>query len=379
MANPAEQMERVGVLLKNGERDEAREYLFKLCDEYTDVTFILSNAAIIMFNEQWFDERTLSVIDRALAYDGKNADLWFMYAHTSYIAHCENRDEGRGIAAAIRALTINPQHVQSYATLINIYLMQGREWEAYMAHATMMKHLGAAHDMVMRFRGLCEFVSNPRHRPHIGFIVDGEGLVYTSETRTPQGVLATLNHANSKVIDIDVLRFALEFAGPVKSVLEVGCLAGNHAAYLLRFMKPDRYLGVDGVPDHVAITRQTVFLNKVVGLDGRAEVVNAVPGSSEGMVRLYGQDVPRRKVDDIAEDGASGAWDFIRFDVKSDLMDALQGAERILTPAGRKLMLKVGQGLGGQALDWLTSRGYRLVNSMTHDGEDNHFLTNGAG
>ena len=292
-------MRQVKSLLAEERITEARSYLIQRCHENPEDVYLQTSAAIFMFNEQWLIPDTLEIIERSVCGNPKSADLWFMCAHACFALSTGDMEERRGIEAAIQAIKLNPQNLQPYQTLVNIYLLQQRFWEAYLVCRALAAEVGADNRVM---KSLMEFslrMADPNRTPYVGFVVDGEQLRYTVETLTSYSITASICHFNGKILDHEELRYARAFVGQADSILEVGTWSGNHTAYFLRFLVPSRYVGIEEHPAHAKISRDVAFLNKGAGVPCDAVVLHMCPGSRGGAIRVHGASVPRRPLDQI--------------------------------------------------------------------------------
>ncbi len=363
-------IERVKGLIAQDKVTEARDYLVQICHSDPDDLDLQINAAIIMFNEQWLNADTLEIIDRCLEGKPDSGDLWFMCAHTCFALETGSLDEQRGIDAAIQAIKLNPKNLQSYQTLIYIYLLQQRFWEAYLACRAMAVEAGVDNEVGKSLMSFSLRMTDPEPTPHVGFVLDGEQLRYTIQTVTSSSITSSICHFGGKIHEHGELRYAREFVGQADNILEVGTWSGNHTAYFLRFLVPSRYVGVDKDPIHAEITRKVAFLNKSAGVPCKVDVLNIWPDSACGSIQVRGLDVPRRPLDQIVE----GPWNFIRVDVDGAEIDVFEGAEGILLNNSPKLMVCIKERLGNDVIEWLKGRGYSLVNTITDGTKHNHFL-----
>ncbi len=363
-------IDRAKELIARGNKIEARDFLIRICHDFPSDISLQLGAAVISFNEQWLSADTLEIIGRCLEANSELSDLWFMYAHTCFALGNENLDENQGIDAAVQSLTLNPENLQTYHTLVLSYLLQRRYLEAYMAGCAMAKKAGENDKIAKSLMGFSQLLMDPTHIPFVGFIVDNEQLAYTINVMTPQSITASMSHYGGHVDELEELRFARGFVSEADKILELGTHSGNHTAFFLNFLLPSRYVGLEEHPKHAEITRQVAFLNTSVGTPCDVDVQNIRVGSACDSIRIHGQDVSCRPLDQIVD----GPWNFIRFDLGGTEMDVFKGAEDILCNGNPKLMICIRGGDGTSVIEWLKSRGYSLVNTISDGAKHTHFL-----
>lgn len=363
-------VEQAKNLVALGKIAEAQGYLVRACRDAPNDIELQLNAAVFSFNEQWLNSDTVEIIHRCLETNPELPDLWFMYAHTCFASDSGDLNDCRGVNAAIKSLTLNPENLPPYHTLINLYLLKQRYLEAYMASCAMAEKAGENDGTAKSLVGFSKRFLEPNRIPYIGFIIDGAQLAYVLTTITPQSITASICYHGGHIDEHNELRYAREFVGQADKILEIGTHCGNHTAYFLNFLVPSRYLGIEGHPKHAEITRQVTMVNKSAGIPCETDVMNIWADSACGSIRIHNHDVPRRPLDQVTD----GSWDFIRIDSCGAGVDALYGAEGILCNGRPKLMIRTEKESGKDVIEWLKARGYTLINTISNGTRHNHFL-----
>ena len=372
MLTPQEALQQARALTQTGQRQAARRLLLEACEDHPDNVFLSTNSAIHLFNDRWLDDETLLLLEPSFQTASADADL-------HYIAACIHFHQARdgsaqkAIDVIAQALMIDPRHLLSHILLVKLYLKMERYWEAELACRTMESLLGAensGNNTIPRLRAATAHNVGRQIDDNARFVTDNEVFTLSLEIGTFDGVEAFVEHINGQIVEIGALRRLRSFGEGAEKVLDVGCNTGDHAAFVLRFLKPSVYCGIDRNPAHAVMTRNNIFLNKTAGLPMETSVHTVCVTGENKTNETTGDGIASRRLDHIA----TGSWDLIRIATGLNSQDVVQGATEVLSHPGTKVYLRAVNRDDDNTLNRLEEMGFVQQDTIVGHWEKHHFL-----
>ncbi len=177
--------------------------------------------------------------------------------------------------------------------------------------------------------------------------------------RTTQAMAAGLAFVMGHLCEEEELQMLHAWAGPVRTVAEVGCLVGNHSAFFLRALRPDRLITFEADPDMADLLAWTVAHNNPA--DSAVEIHRGFVSAEDGTCRFEGREVAAIRLDSRLRDPV----DLIKIDVDGMELALLSAAEAVIATRP-KIMLEVCEATEVSCRAWLEQRGYRIVARLSH-------------
>lgn len=305
----------------------------------------------------------VAALSAQLAHTPDDRELLETYAYGAWATG----DYGTAMRAARAALSRDPDSVRAMQTLAWAHLSARQPLDAYLVLAAMAARLPPG--AIDGWRNLARRMT--LGETHVEARLDDVSLRFELRTDTTSMVEAALHHANGMLTEAEELRLVRRWVGRAKTLVEVGTLVGNHLAYFLKTLSPERAIVFDIDRRSIAAARANIALNQPYpsdpALDFRHQGVAQASGSAEdpagGAVELV-----------TLDDAISEPVHFLKIDVDGPEIGVLQGARRLIGRSQPKIMIEIAAENEEAFLAFLAELSYRTVQSVDHQTYRNYLI-----
>ena len=204
-------------------------------------------------------------------------------------------------------------------------------------------------------------VSFEKHKQTIQF------SLFSSNT---QEIDAALNHLAHRFTETDELEMIRKHVGPVDSIAEIGCLVGNHSVYFLKFLTPRRLKVIDASKTSLEHAKTNLEMNLESSRRLEVDFVHSAVGNRADTLTFFGERVPLNALDTLLQE----PFDFLKIDVDSMELEALEGAKNYLMHHKPKVMIEVLHILKTPFEDFLETIGYHIVDQVDTKEYSNYLI-----
>ena len=197
-------------------------------------------------------------------------------------------------------------------------------------------------------------------KDQVSFRFGGETYGFPLSVHTTQAYESSMVHCSDKLTEAEELSYIEQLVPQGCSLVEVGVLLGNHTAFFQKRLRPAQLVLVEADPACLPLIQRTVALNNV----GTADIYlhHAFVGRAGGTASMGDVSFETKALDELV----AGSADFIKIDVDGAELDALAGAERLLSTGDPVLMIEVRNTTAAIVDSWLEARGFALVRRFEH-------------
>lgn len=204
---------------------------------------------------------------------------------------------------------------------------------------------------------------------HVTFSVEGQKYDFGLTVHTTQAMESSIAHCAGALTEMEELRYLKNQLGQANVIVEVGVLLGNHSAYFLKNLGPQRLYAFEADPSCLPEIRRNLDANNPGGIE--TVVRNLFVGVPDGApVEIAGVMVPQAGLSSLVSERV----DFIKIDVDGGEMSALAGAEALITASRPFVMIETEIVTDLQVRDWFLARGYELRHRIGHSNYFNNFF-----
>jgi FkbM family methyltransferase len=290
------------------------------------------------------------------AYENLGTACWGLEEHAKSIAYSQ------------KAIALDPKRSPAYRTLAMLYLTTQHPFEAFtiasagILNAEPKKFLYPWLDLAKALMcGVKEAV------------VDFEGMkfVFQLVCFNGQAMEECSYHLRGSLYEEDELRYLKGAISSSKTIVECGCLAGNHTLFFAKAWGPEKITVFDMDIRSINQTRENFEINR--RLDGFSTVLDlrhAAVGRTIRELDILGQKVRQVTIDSEVTE----PFDFLKMDVDGAEMDALTGAEECIRKYRPRMMVEVIDSNRPAFLELLAKWGYRVQHAFVRAEETNFIV-----
>ena len=217
-----------------------------------------------------------------------------------------------------------------------------------------------------------QYLAKVRFQGHevVSFSLDGIDYKFALFSSNTQEIKASLHHLSRQFTEAKELAMIKTRVGEVDAVAEIGCLVGNHSVYFLKNLKPSCLTIIDASQISLKHAKTNVDLN--LGDPPSAEVnfIHSAVGKESGSITFFNETAEVNPLDKLL----TRPYDFIKIDVDSMEIDALQGAYNFIQQHRPKIMIEVLHVLKEPFQEFLASVSYRIVEQIDSLDYSNYLI-----
>ena len=217
-----------------------------------------------------------------------------------------------------------------------------------------------------------QYLAKVRFQGHetVSFNLEGINYQFALFSTNTQEIKASLHHLSGQFTEASELAMIKNHVGEVDAVAEVGCLVGNHSVYFLKNLKPSCLTIIDASQTSLQHAKTNVDLN--LGTPPSAEVsfIHSAVGKESSSITFFNEAVEANPLDKLL----TRPYDFIKIDVDSMEIEALQGAYHFIQQHRPKIMIEVLHVLQEPFQEFLTSVNYRIVEQIDSLDYSNYLI-----
>jgi hypothetical protein len=222
-----------------------------------------------------------------------------------------------------------------------------------------------------------QHLANVRFQGHefVKFNLDGIDYKFALFTSNTQEIVASRHHLSSQFTEKDELAMIRSKVGHVDAVAEVGCLDGNHSVFFLKNLTPSVLTIFDASQTSLNHAKINVELNQAETPATDVNFVHSAIGKESGSITFFNEKVDVNPLDKLL----TRHYDFIKIDVDSMEIEALQGAFNYIQEHRPKIMIEVLHMLKTPFVEFLASVNYRIVDQINTLDYGNYLIFPGEG
>ena len=217
-----------------------------------------------------------------------------------------------------------------------------------------------------------QYLAKVRFQGHqvVEFNLQGVSYKFALFTSNTQEIVASLHHLSQQFTEAKELAMIKNHVGEVGAVAEIGCLVGNHSVFFLKNLKPSRLTIIDASQTSLAHAKTNVDLNLGDPPSAEVDFVHSAVGKESGSITFFDETVEVNPLDKLL----ARPYDFIKIDVDSMEIDALQGAYQFIQQHRPKIMIEVLHILKEPFHEFLASVNYRIVEQIDSLDYSNYLI-----
>ncbi len=254
-----------------------------------------------------------------------------------------------------------------YRALTWAYLLTDSFAEAYLASSAGLNHF-PEDGHLNGLKGLSKLCAQgTRTVKFISDDVNYEFFLFTSNT---QELEASLHHLSHQFTEKEELKMIRDHVGKVSSVAEIGCLVGNHSVFFLKNLSPKRMTIIDASSTSLAHAKINLDLNQDIQNPVDIDFVHSAVGDKEYTLSFFNESVTVKPIDNLLKE----PFDFIKIDVDSMEMEALEGASNYMKTHHPKIMIEVLHQLKKPFEEYLEKVDYTIIAQHDRSQYSNYLI-----
>lgn len=204
----------------------------------------------------------------------------------------------------------------------------------------------------------------------VKFISDGINYEFFLFTSNTQELEASLHHLSHQFTEIEELKMIREHVGKVHSVAEIGCLVGNHSVFFLKNLSPERMTIIDASSTSLSHAKANLALNQDTQKPAEIDFVHSAVGNEESTLSFFNETVEVKPIDMLLKE----PFNFIKIDVDSMEMEALEGGLNYIKDHQPKIMIEVLHQLKAPFEEFLKKVSYRIIAQHDRSQYSNYLI-----